>query len=170
MDRVRHARCVHEEAPAGPEDEPFAEDLSLLVAWHKLIAQLLENDHVPVSDGKDEAKINGVSVPLSSLILREDRPEEVILAGCSVGESESLKDRWMSLLEACLGQAMDNLYVPFCVSFGPQLAHLCFIQINNTALCHLKSSINFEVILVHQSAVKIIKILPVLNAGDFMVR
>lgn len=170
MDRVRHARCVHEEAPAVPEDEPFAEDLSLLVAWHKLIAQLLENDHVSVSDGKDEAKINGVSVPLSSLVLREDRLEEVILAGCSVGESESLKDRWMSLLEACLGQAMDNLHVPFGVGFGPQLAHLRLIQIDNTALGHLKASINFKVVFVHQSAVKIIQILPVLNAGDFMVR
>ena len=140
-----------------------------MVTWHKLIAKLLKNDHVPVSDGKDEAKVNGVSVPLSSLVLRKDRLQEVIRATCSVGESKSLENRWISLLKARLGQAMDYLHVPFSVSFGPQLAHLRLIQINNAAFGHLKASINFKIVFVHQSAVKIIQILPVLNAGDLMV-
>ena len=135
MDLIRNTRRVHKDTAICTEDETLAKSLALLIARHELVSQFLEDHHVPINHGQDEAVINDVAVPLSALVLSQDGLEEVSRARCTVCEAEALEDRWMTLLDGALGHTVYHVDVPLSVGIHAQLRDLALVQIYNVPSC-----------------------------------
>ena len=72
MNVVGDAGRVDKDAATRPEDEPLAEGLALAVSSNELVTQLLKNDHILVDDWEYKSHVTHASVPLSTLVLRQN--------------------------------------------------------------------------------------------------
>ena len=170
VDRVRHGRSVHKDAAVSPEDGALDKALTFLVAWDHLIRELLHNDKVLINYRRNEAKVIDLTVPLFTLILRQDRLQEVIDAAGPIDETVPLKDSWLPFTKTANSFTVDDLDVSITIRVHSELLELSLVEFDHAASCHLKVRFDFVFVFVCKRAVLIVaKIVPVLNTTNLMV-
>jgi len=110
-----------------------------------------------------------LSIPLPSSILRQNLSDEQRARLSTVYKAESLKDSRQSLGNAFEGVFVGNLNISLA-SVVNQLLELGFIQLQHRAFGDLKASFGLKIIFVVHFTVYFFEVVPVLYAGELMVR
>ena len=171
VDVVGNTRCVDKDAAISPEDEAFAEGFAFLVAGHELVAELFHYDHVTIDDWQYKSEVDDAAVPLSALVLGEDRLDEVMGAIGAPAEAISLKDGRVAGFERAEGHALDDVDVALGVRVGAKLPQLALVNVDDAASGDTEASLELEFVLVGGGALKLVaQVAPVLNTAQLVVR